>query len=61
MVVEVKDNYYVFSSSLEKMYIYEPNHSHEIGDVLLISGEKKELDFVTLESEFDFKDYLNRK
>ncbi len=61
MVVEVKDNYYVFSSSLEKMYIYEPNHSHEIGDVLLISGEKKELDFATLESEFDFKDYLNRK
>ena len=61
MVVEVKDNYFVFSSSLEKMYVYEPDHPHEIGDILCIVGYKKELDFVHLESEFDFKDYLNKK
>ena len=61
MVVEVKDNYFVFSSSLEKMYVYEPDHFHEIGDILYIVGYKKELDFVHLESEFDFKDYLNKK
>lgn len=61
MVIESKDNYFIFSSSLEKLYVYEANHNHEVGDVLSISGTKKELDFVTLESEFDFKDYLNRK
>ncbi len=61
MVVEVKDNYFVFSSSLEKMYVYEQDHSHEIGDILHIVGYKKELAFNHLESEFDFKDYLNKK
>lgn len=61
LVTEVKDNYYIGSSSLEKLYVYEKEHDHEIGDVLLITGYKKELDFVTLESEFDFKNCLNSK
>lgn len=61
LVTEVKDNYYIGSSSFEKLYVYEKEHDHEIGDVLLITGYKKELDFVTLESEFDFKNYLNSK
>ncbi|MBO5578565.1 MAG: MBL fold metallo-hydrolase [Bacilli bacterium] len=61
LVTEVKDNYYIGSSSFEKLYVYEKEHDHEIGDILLITGYKKELDFVTLESEFDFKNYLNSK
>lgn len=61
VVVEVKDNYYIFSSSFEKMYVYEPDHYHEIGDVLLINGDKEPLDFKRLEFEFDFKEYLNHK
>ena len=60
-VSEVKENYFIFSTFLEKMYVYEPNHIHEIGDVLSINGDKEELDFVVLESEFDFKEYLNNK
>ena len=61
MVVEVKDNYFIFSSSLEKFYVYEPNNYREVGDYLNITADKEELDFVTLESEFDFKEYLNNK
>ncbi len=61
VIIEVKDNYYIFSSTFEKMYVYEPNHDREIGDVLLINGDKEPLDFKMLESEFDFKEYLNHK
>lgn len=61
IVVEVKENYFIVSSSFQRMCVYEPNHYHEIGDILLINGDKETLDFKTLESEFDFKDYLNRK
>ena len=61
LVSEVKDNYYIISSSFEKMYVYEENHNHEVGDFLHIKGEKSPLSFYPLESEFDFKEYLNKK
>ena len=61
LVVEVKDNYFIASSSLEKFYVYEKEHPHEIGDILEIKGYKTDLDFVRLESDFDFKEYLNNK
>lgn len=59
MVYEVKDNYFLFNSSGEKLYVYEKNTNHEVGDILKISGEKNELDFTMLESSFDFEEYLN--
>ena len=61
VVTEVKDNYFIVSSSLEKMYIYQKDHSYEIGDILSIRGEKTPFESVTLESGFDFKEYLNNK
>ena len=61
MVVEVKENYYIISSSFERFYVSEPDNYHEVGDILLLDADKEELDFVTLESEFDFKDFLNKK
>jgi len=61
LVVEVKENYYIASSRLEKLYIYEKDNKKEVGDIIHIEGEKKELDFSLLESGFDFKDYLNKK
>lgn len=61
IVSEVKDNYFLFTSHFEKMYVYEPNHQREIGDILNIVADKEELNFVVLESEFDFKEYLNNK
>ena len=61
IVYEVKDNYYLVNSIGEKYYCYEKEHQREIGDVLIIQGEKEKLDFVTLESEFDFTEYLNNK
>lgn len=61
LVVEVKDNYVIVSSSLEKLYVYEKDHDYEVGDVIEIDGYKRELDFDSLESGFDFSSYLNKK
>ena len=61
VVTETKDNYFIASSSFEKFYVYQKDNPYEIGDILLLKGEKKELDFTVLESDFDFKDYLNKK
>lgn len=61
VIYEAKENYFLFNSGGERLYIYEKKHGHEIGDILKIEGEKRKLDFTVLESDFDFNDYLNRK
>lgn len=61
VVIESKDNYYIFSSTFEKLYVYNKNNEYEVGDILSIKGDKRTLSFTTLESDFDFKDYLNKK
>ena len=61
VVTESKDNYYIVSSNLMKFYVYNKDNQYEVGDVLRIKGEKKDLDFVMIESSFDFKTYLNKK
>lgn len=58
LVVEAKENYFLFQSKLEKFYVYEKMNSREIGDYLLIVSEPKEISMVTYESQFSFKDYL---
>lgn len=59
-IVETKENYYILDSFGERFYVYEKNNTKEVGDWLTIKGKQEELDFVTLESEFDFKGYLNK-
>ena len=61
VVEDVKENYYIVNSTFEKLYIYEKDHPYEIGDILLIRGEKTPFDSVTIESSFNFKEYLNNK
>ena len=61
MVVEAKNNYYIVSSQLERLYIYEKGHVKEVGDIVEINGYKKEVDVAVIESGFDFKDYLDKK
>mgnify|MGYP003314618807 CR=1 FL=1 len=61
MVVDTKENYYVINSSGEKFYVYEKSNNKEIGDYLHVIGEQESLNFVTLESEFDFNEYLSKK
>ena len=60
-VVDSKENYFLFSSKLERLYVYSKDNPYEIGDYLSISGNKQKLDFVTLESDFNFTEYLEKK
>ncbi len=61
IVCDAKDNYFLLLSRGEKYYCYEKDNKREIGDILIVKGEKEKLDFVTLESEFNFTEYLNNK
>lgn len=61
LVVEVHQNYYIFSSKYEKFYVYEENTNKECGDYLTISGYSKDNNFTNYESQFDFNEYLNNK
>ena len=61
IVIETKDNYFILNDGLERYYIKEYENEYEIGDILKIKGKKEKLDFIRLESEFDFEEYLNNK
>ena len=61
VVEEVKTNYYIVNSTFEKMYIYQREHNYEVGDILLIKGVKQEIADTSIESSFNFKNYLNNK
>ena len=61
VVMETKDNYFILTNGLERYYISQYDNEYEIGDILKVEGIKEKLDFITLEGEFDFKEYLNKK
>ena len=61
VVITSKDNYFLISSRLERLYVSERDNQYEVGDILTLYGEKRELSFTSLESEFDFEEYLNKK
>lgn len=61
IVVEAKENYFLLHTGLENFYIYEKENSREIGDIIKVSGEKREINFSVLESDFDFNIFLKNK
>ena len=61
VVIDSHDNYFIIISKGEKLYSYQKENTYEIGDYLTIEGEKVDIDFVPLESQFDFQNYLNKK
>ena len=58
MVVEVKENYFIFQSHFEKYYVYDENSDKEVGDFLTISSKPSDFKSTTYESQFNFTDYL---
>lgn len=61
IVIESKENYFIFQSRFEKFYVYEENSEREIGDCLLIESKAYTLESTSYESRFDFNSYLNDK
>ena len=61
IVYETKENYCLLYAKGGRYYIHIKDCPYDVGDVISFNGEKKELDFVTIESQFDFQEYLNNK
>ena len=54
-IYTAKENYFLFNSGGERLYVYSKGHHYDLGDYLTIEGQKEQLDFTVLESSFDFK------
>ena len=61
VVLESETNYYLLKSGIHCYYIYEENNEVDALSFLKLSGEIKELSFNSIESQFDFENYLNQK
>ncbi len=61
IVIDSKENYFLFQSRFEKFYVYEENNEREIGDFLLIDSKAYTIEMTSYESRFDFASYLNDK
>ena len=61
IVIDARDNYYLFQSKFERYYVYSKDNDFEIGDYLVLKGEVKEFKATNYESQFDFKRYLKNK
>ena len=61
IVYKVSPNYFLLNSGGERLYVAYKNHSYDIGDIVSLTADKEELSFTTIESSFDFEEYLNKR
>ena len=61
IVIDARDNYYLFQSKFERYYVYSKSNDFEIGDRLVLKGEVIPFKSTTYESRFDFGKYLKNK
>ena len=61
IVIDARDNYYLFQSKFERYYVYSEENDYNIGDRLTINGISEPLKVTTYESRFDFMEYLHNK
>lgn len=61
IVIESKENYFLFQSGIYKYYVYEEKTDVNEGDILKLEGAVDKLQFNHIESQFDFASYLNDK
>src|SRR5574344_2191502 len=58
LVIKATKNYYIVSNYINKFYVYDKDNDIEAGDILSLNGSTSDNNFITLESEFNFNDYL---
>ena len=61
LVLEAKDNYFIFWAKGRRFYVSNTANLYEEGDVLELEGHFETLIFSHQEGRFNFKDYLVRK
>lgn len=60
-VIESETNYYLLKSGIHSYYVYEENNEVDALSFIKVKGNIKELSFSSIESQFDFENYLNQK
>ncbi|MCQ2814705.1 MAG: ComEC/Rec2 family competence protein [Bacilli bacterium] len=61
VVIEAKENYAILLCRFERIYLPIKENNIEIGDIINVTGTKSDLNFITIQSQFDFSHYLNNK
>lgn len=61
LVLESETNYYLLKSGIHSYYVYEENNNVDALSFIKVKGNIKELSFSSIESQFDFENYLNQK
>ena len=61
IVIDARDNYYLFQSKFERYYVSAENNTFNVGDTLVLKGEVIDFKTTSYESQFDFKEYLWNK
>ena len=61
IVIDARDNYYLFQSKFERYYVSAKDNDFDIGDQLVLKGEVTEFRSTSYESQFDFSEYLRNK
>ena len=61
VVIEAKENYYLFQSKFQKYYVFSKDNDFEVGDRLTLKGNVSKVKFATFESRFNFETYLFNK
>jgi competence protein ComEC len=61
LVIERKENYFLFLSGGRRYYVLAYSHSYEVGDILKIEGTNVDYSFTSYESRFDFANYLSSR
>ena len=61
MIIESKDNYIIVQSGANRYYVSQSNNSFEVFDYVSISGRITRIQMHSLESRFNFGDYLHGK
>ena len=61
IVIDARDNYYLFQSKFERYYVYAEDNDFEVGDKLVLKGEVTKFKATSFESGFNFKQYLENK
>lgn len=58
VVKKAQQNYLIISNYFSNYYVYEKNNSFDEGDIIQISGSVSTFRSTTIESQFDFGEYL---
>lgn len=61
LVQESKENYYLLKTWKTTYYVYEKSNEKEIGDFIYLEGSAQKISFISIESQFNFQEYLEHK